>query len=179
MGSLDIPASQDKLKEAGELGLELQAIQFSLIISSPLSRAQMTAQSIFPGRKIKIDKRLRERGLGTWAGCSKKEIRDKYPEAFLPSGFIDPYFTPEKGELIEKVVSRVRGFIRDMVKMGEDDHVVAITHNGVIRIIRCIIENHPLLDIFTEAEPHLAPRSYSFVNNIWAPISLNSSFDEV
>ncbi|MBS4069278.1 MAG: histidine phosphatase family protein [Sulfurimonas sp.] len=178
MGKLDIPATQEGLNQASELGLSLQGIRFTDHVSSPLLRARMTAEKVFPNRSIKIDDRLRERDLGMWAGYSKKEIRDKYPEAFLPSGFIDPYYTPENGEPIKNMISRVKKFVIDIEKMNENDHVVAITHNGVIRVIRCLIENHPFQDIFSEAEPHLTPHSYQYSDNTWSTISLNYIFDE-
>ena len=162
MGDMDIPATQEGLKKAQILGDLLKSVPFTYYVSSPLTRAFQTAKAIFPCKFINIDYNLCERSLGSWAGNSKKEIRKLYPQAFLSSGFIDPYYTPDNGEAFDHVVQRVTAFIEGLLLFPKDSNVVAITHNGIIRITRCLLEKRPLQEVFFEGEPYLTPRSYTY-----------------
>lgn len=176
MGHLDIPATPEGLVSATELGKSVGSINASCYVSSPLSRALQTANCVFPDAQIEIDNDLIERGLGSWAGLSKAEVREKYGEAFLPSGFIDPYYTPPNGETIEDMIRRVDRFIKKLETNPESEHVVAVTHNGVIRLIRCLIEDIPIKDMFVDSEPYLSVRTYTYSKfNKWKQIALTTN----
>jgi alpha-ribazole phosphatase len=171
MGHLDIPPTQDSLIKAREVGVTLRHLGFNRYLSSPLCRAHQTAKALFPGHTIELCPSLKERGLGGWTGHSKTELRSVSPNAFLPSGFIDPFYTPPGGEPIDAFVARIKAVVQRLERGPDNDHVVAVTHNGVMRALRCILENRPLSEIFTESEPYLRPRCFEYVDGHWRHVA--------
>jgi broad specificity phosphatase PhoE len=174
MGALDIPATPESLKDAARFGYSIADIKFNKYISSPLSRAVQTAQAIFPEAQFEIEEDLRERALGVWSGMSEADVLNEFPNAFLMTGFIDPYFTPPEGESIDSLIKRVERFVSRLKKLPNTEHVVAVTHNGIIRLIRCLLENKPIQDMFLAPEGYLVPRTYLY-NNLgeWQVTLLN------
>ena len=169
MGALDLSSSRDGLLQAQQLGVDLKGFIFTKYYCSPLKRTLQTAKAIFPDAKIELDQDLRERALGNWSGRSKKEMRDVYPEAFLPSGHINPFFVPEGGEPIEDVMKRVSNFL-EKIKSESDGHIVAVTHNGVLRVFRCIVEEKPAEQIFQVSEEYLTPKTFAYEAGKWLEI---------
>ena len=160
MGTLDLPVGEQGLVAARTAGLVLASTKFTRYYSSPLLRARQTAECLFKNVPITFDERLIERGLGKWQNQSKGQVRKDYPEAFFSSGTMNPFFKPPDGEALEDVLSRVQSFLRNILSLDENDNVVVVTHNGILRVIRCWLEVKPLEEIFTASEPYLEPRSY-------------------
>lgn len=176
-GTLDLPCTKDALVEARELGKVLKGNDYFRIYASPLKRTLQTAKKIFPCESINLDKDLIERGLGNWAGYKKEELNEMFPEAFLPSGHIDPFYNPVDGEPIENVISRVKRFITKLTDLytlvyndkNEDQslNIAIVTHNGVIRVARCLLEHKPFKEIFMQSEPYLVPIQYIYDGKSW------------
>ena len=103
---------------------------------------------------------LRERSLGDWEGRSKEELRKEAPHAFLSSGNLDPRFTPPNGEPLDALVSRVKRFLDQIQDVEENESVVAVTHNGVIRVIHHLLEHTPIEVAFLPNVHFLEPSSY-------------------
>lgn len=171
MGILDIPAIDKEIKAITE-GKYSQVIdkEYDIYYSSPLSRAFSTATALFPDKKVQVKESLIEKNLGTWAGQNKRAIKEKYPEAFLESGTLNPYFTPPEGEKIEDIIERVKGFLNKCIEEYKssdkiDYKIVAVTHNGVIRIIRHLVEGIGLEDTFSKNEKHVVPITFTYEND--------------
>lgn len=157
MGSMDIPSTEDGLRAAEELGQMLSGDRFEYRFCSPLARAKATAQLIFPDQPVILDAGLAERDLGSWSGQSKKDLRIQFPDAFNKAGRLDPYFTPPSGETFSLFVDRIRTFLFTVMNLEEDVNVAVVSHNGVIRVMRCMLEQRPLAQVFCETEPYLQP----------------------
>jgi broad specificity phosphatase PhoE len=170
MGVLDIPSIDEEIKSITEGKYnQVSNKEYDVYYSSPLSRAFSTAAALFPSEKIHIKESLIEKNLGTWAGQDKRTIKEKYPEAFLESGTLNPYFTPPEGEKIEDMIERVKGFLNQCIEeyksSGNLDYkIVAVTHNGVIRIIRHLI-GVGLEDTFSTNEKHIVPITFTYEND--------------
>ena len=108
---------------------EIPAID--LIISSPLLRAQQTAQIIASKLNItyKIEESLTEQNYGKMEGCSRfapdylairSQFAVKYPE----------------GESMLDVAQRVYNFLDEANKKFSDyNHILLVCHGGTIRLI--------------------------------------------
>jgi len=179
MGDKDIPPTREGLEAARQLGRQLASLSDFNLLSSPLSRAFLSASAIFPGKPVRVREELRERGLGDWAGRSKSEIRRLSPQAFLPSGFLDPTFVPPEGEPLDQLQSRIRKFLSEVSLWSSSDCVVAVTHNGVIRLIRHFLESRPLEDTFAESEHYLSPRVYERDGTGWRQLSPDEYIDGI
>jgi len=118
---------------------------------------------------------LRERGLGEWEGQPRNELQTQFPRAFLPSGNLDLRFTPPGGEPLEALIKRVEGFMDQITTLGTDERVVAITHNGIIRVIQHLLREVPIDAAFEVNIPFLKPLTYELSAKCTADRKLHSS----
>ncbi|MBV6472201.1 MAG: Phosphoserine phosphatase 1 [Saprospiraceae bacterium] len=182
MGTLDIPCSDKGKSEAIAARLKFSDINYFRVYCSPLKRAVQTTEFLFPGKNFIVEENLIERELGLWAGKTFSAIKKEFPEAFLKSGKIDPYFTPKNGEPIENVIFRVKNFIDLLLdlftalkyenKATDTYNIAIVTHNGIIRVMRYLMNTIPISDIFSENEKHLAPIKYSFDGKHWKQLTI-------
>ncbi len=170
-GELDLPITEDGKTFSSQLGLQLSGKFFSDYFSSPMLRAVQTAKAIFPSKHIQLDNDLRERGLGKWTGLTIDELKKNVPQAFYPSGYLNPYFLPEGGEPLESVFERVERFLGRILPLSNDAHPVIVTHNGIIRIMRCMLEKRPYEEIFLQGEGFLKPITLEKVRDMWSEVN--------
>ena len=157
MGRLDFPCRNDALESARMLGEELAAIDFTHYRTSPLLRCVTTSRAIRPDAHFCLDERLAERCLGSWSGQSKGALCKTHPYGFLPSGPLDPRFNPPQGETLQCLASRVFAFLQEIGGLPLNAHVLAVSHNGVLRMMRCLLEAIPVEIAYSFGEPHLQP----------------------
>ncbi len=181
MGILDIPCSRQGRAQARALGKKLGNERYFRIYSSPLTRAIQTAQDVFPRGDVTVEECLIERNLGNWAGKTLEDVASEHPEAFLKSGHLDPFYTPKNGEPMEDMISRVKSFLAKLhdlhtavalenVSKG-NNRIAIVTHNGVIRVIRCLTEKLHFSDMYNQAEIYLNPIHYTYDGDCWKSTS--------
>lgn len=160
MGSLDMPCLPSALERIRLNPIVLDPAP-ELVFCSPLRRCVDTAIAMFGSSvQLELDDRLAERSLGVWEGVSKSAVRKRFPEAFFADGYMDAEFTPPEGEELSAFVARVSKFLQMLaVNYGPelDSRRVVVTHNGVIRIVRHLLEGQPLVETFRANEPHAVP----------------------
>lgn len=161
MGVNDVELTPEGLEQASLLKPLLATRQISICYSSPLKRAKVTAEAIFPKALISITNKLIERDLGDWAGLSKAEVKSKYPEAFNEEGLLDFFYTPPKGESAKILIDRSVDFLINLKKHDEDAIVAIVTHNGVYRVLKSLITGMPLKEVFRKFENYLEPNSFN------------------
>jgi broad specificity phosphatase PhoE len=168
MGIQDISCD---IRELTKSKLQFVNIERNTLYSSPLKRAVVSAEYLFPNTPIIIDNRLIEKNLGEWEGQSKGYLINKFPEAFLESGHLNPFFVPDKGESFDELKNRLKSFLKDIIVKYKDSfenkRIFVVTHNGVIRTMRCIIENIEPLDFFKTSESFLTPIDFIFELYKW------------
>lgn len=157
-GASDMPLSNAGMRDAAALAPEFAGTLYEAIASSPSPRAFRTATLLFPNRHVVRDGRLIERGLGEWEGVSKQLMRDRHPDAFLPSGKMRPLFTPPGGEEIPDVGTRLMEFLEEQLLSGIE-RIAVVTHNGLIKTCRVLSEDLEPEEIFSKAEPNLSVHS--------------------
>lgn len=162
MGRLDSPCSEAGVQELNVRRAELALLCPDVLLCSPLKRALTTAESIFPERSIRIVEDLTERDLGDWSGLFKDDLRKSHAEAFLSSGKMDPFYCPPRGESWSDFLGRGVTLVALLNSYPPDVTVVAVTHNGIIRLMRYILSDLPAAQIFAANEPFLAPIELPF-----------------
>jgi broad specificity phosphatase PhoE len=162
MGHRDAPSTKAGLAAARKLGISLRLPEDVRLFTSPLLRSRTTLDVLCPQRKQVVDWRIRERGLGDWEGRSKVAVRRLFPQAFTASGTIDPRFTPPQGERIDSFALRVCEFLVEVANAPRQSSVFVVTHNGVIAVMRSLLEVIPLPQSFAQVEPFLTPRTYEY-----------------
>ncbi|MDD5527617.1 MAG: histidine phosphatase family protein [Patescibacteria group bacterium] len=81
LGRTDVPAIFDFNKEEIEdLKNHIKALNFGLIISSPLKRCLETVKILTDIDNILIEDGFAERSVGVYEGLTKEEARGKYPD---------------------------------------------------------------------------------------------------
>jgi broad specificity phosphatase PhoE len=129
--------------DAGRIASELKGlVPIDKIISSPLSRAQQTAE-VFCNEfnlTLSLDERLSEQDLGPYSGMNYDEVK-KEPEyemnplarwSWVPGGI---------GESYSMVADRVLDFLELMNQKQADKHILIVTHAVVFRLLRAALEN--------------------------------------
>lgn len=143
MGQLDGEPDRDGLLRAALLAGTIDA---DVVLSSPLRRAALTADAIFPGHEITRDARLMERHLGTWQGRVKADVQAERPDAFTDAGTLDLRVTPPAGESYVALQARVAAVLSDVAAHPDTTTVALVAHNGVLRTARVLLG---LLDVET------------------------------
>ncbi len=151
----DVPLSETGIRQSVALGrwFKFQKEKPTVIYSSTYLRASETARLIAENGKLKTvqifyDERLRERELGIFDRLTRLGAMEKYPQECTKRETLGKfYYRPPGGESWADVALRVRSFWRDLrLEMNENEKVLIVTHEVVIRVFRYILEN------FSEAE---------------------------
>jgi glucosyl-3-phosphoglycerate phosphatase len=128
-GHTDIPLDETGQAQAQRAARLLAALGPQAIISSDLSRAVETAQTLgeVTGIPVRYDRRLRERSGGEWEGLTNDEIRAKFPEQWAR-------WDPPGGEAERAVAERFAAAVTDGVGvLGTGGTLVVASHGSAIR----------------------------------------------
>ena len=135
LGWRDVELNNKGKKEARLLGKKLQKEKIDIIFSSPLKRAQQTAEIIsqYLKKQIKLDKRLMERNLGIFEGLPKREFFEKFQKGF--DSEMAYHTTPPGGESAKEVQKRVFSFLEEIKKKYPNKKILIVTHSFVSKMI--------------------------------------------
>jgi probable phosphoglycerate mutase len=117
------------------------------LIVSPLQRAIDSAEIIneWLHLPMQIEDELREQNWGSWEGLTIDEIKSADPEELekrIQNGW---NFNPPEGESRQEVLQRTRGCLEKCAKKYLGQHLLVITHLGVIKTLLYYIEKRPFL----------------------------------
>lgn len=166
MGASDEPLSAAGESAAARMRDQGAAGDHDWYFCSPLARAVRTAEILFPRARLELDKRLSERSMGIWEGRSRNFVYERFPSAFDRRGVLRLGYCPPGGEGMENLFERVRSFLCNVMQLEyapTRNRIVVVTHNGVVRAFRSILENRDVEAGLEEDEPHLAPRTYALL----------------
>lgn len=106
------------------------------IVSSPLTRARQTAESI--AEKLQVSEvtsaaELREVSFGIWEGRSASELNED-PETARAYREVDPHWTwPGADETLADRAAIACGFLGDMLRSSRPRDIVVVSHGLVIQ----------------------------------------------
>lgn len=140
-GSTDCEISETGAIQLKYLKERFKNIKLDAVFSSPLIRAQKTAQAICEDKNLKIVIRenLRELHGGVVEGRPFNEAFNSIP------GLADAWnnhpqdFAPEGGETMRNAYARIYDEIIDIAHQSKGKTVAAATHGGVLRCLMCRI----------------------------------------
>lgn len=159
MGTLDIPCSEQGLEEARIAVKNINYPEYDKYYCSPLLRAKQTADILFPYKNMLYDSRLRERGLGIWEGIDKHSVERNFPEAFI-NGSLKFQCKPQEGEPYTDSIRRALSFLEEIVQYPDGYRIVALSHNGILRIIIGLLTQTDLELVFHNSIEHLSPQIF-------------------
>lgn len=149
----DAPLTAQGIAEASKAGIDAAAEGFmpDIIITSPLKRAQKTAELVaqgigYPLDKIIFDERLHEREMGDVTGTPFQDSGPNTPNYHL----MDDVDTVES---IEHLQARAAAYFDEVKKMPEDT-ILLVGHAAFGRALKRVLAGRPYSD---EYEKEFAP----------------------
>jgi len=144
-GHNDITLSDEGIEQSKELCKTLDAMEFDAIYCSDLRRARETIRYYKHKDKVIYTKELREKSWGKHEGLSFDEIiaqnKVQY-EDFLQ------WINALDGEDYQTYVDRIKKFFLEYLVSLNKEHILIITHAGVIRVLQSIIHKKSLTEVF-------------------------------
>lgn len=119
------------------------------IVSSPLQRCAVFARELAEQRHmpLTLDARLAEYHFGDWQGVQIETLAGRDAQA-LERFWSDPLAHPPPGsEGMPAFRVRVCAALDDISATTGSARVLVVTHGGVIRMLRCVVEHRPLRDM--------------------------------
>ncbi|MHA1804398.1 MAG: alpha-ribazole phosphatase [Promethearchaeota archaeon] len=149
-GQSDVEPSDDYKKIVKKINKQVKITKNTAIYSSPLKRCRVLARALSRSEPIE-DPRLIELNFGKWELKNWDELDaeevNKWMEDFVS-------ISPPNGESYLELHERVSDFFLKLIKKQEHEHVLIITHGGVIRSILTRVLEIPLKNSFTlEIDP--------------------------
>jgi broad specificity phosphatase PhoE len=134
-GWVDTPLTEEGILDAYATAAKLAGIGFSVIMSSDLGRAFVTAYIV--SRKLGYDNeilrsnKLREVSYGDMGGMSIAKAQVLYPGLDTDTTFIAP-----NGESLGQMQQRVVNFINELNDSYQDKNILIVAHGGVIDAVK-------------------------------------------
>lgn len=140
-------ASDGSLTENGRsqieaLGRHLASFQFDKIISSDLTRAYQTAETVakYHNLEVQVSPTVREWDCGVWDGRSQKEFLEMVEQ--LEGGISS--FDPEGGEKLTQVHQRASDFLAKALSEDQGKTIAVCSHGDFMRMLMsCMLDIHP------------------------------------
>lgn len=126
------------------------------IISSPLQRCARFAHHLGArlGVQVDVESGFRELDFGAWEGRSAAQLLAQEPAA-LQAFWDDPLsHTPPGGESLRHLHTRVMAAWHKLLPQHHGEHLLIVSHGGVIRVLLAHILNIPLRDLLRIDCPH-------------------------
>jgi len=116
------------------------------VISSPLQRCATFATAFAQqySLPLQFDDRLTEMHFGDWEGRTLDSLMGEDPDA-LTNFWNNPTDHPPPGaESLLNFQARVLSAWNDIIQQHPEQRILLITHGGVIRILLCHVQQHPI-----------------------------------
>ncbi|GAA1296088.1 histidine phosphatase family protein [Streptomyces javensis] len=155
-GRTDVPLTEHGRKQAAELGAWAagqrldggpeRRQRLDAVLSSPLSRARLTAEPAAAalGLTPRVDERLYEVDFGRGEGLTRAEMRERFP-AELDAFLTDPvaHHLPG-GEDPAAAADRAIGCLTDIAQEVPEGRVLVVAHSTLVRLVLCQLLGIPL-----------------------------------
>jgi broad specificity phosphatase PhoE len=140
------------LTEVGHAQAEAAARRLTgplTIVSSPLSRALLTAQAVAraTGEQVATEDSFAETDFGEWDGLTFAEANDRWPQE-LKQWMADPGVAPPGGESFTEVRNRVLGGLSRVLSGHPGQTVVVVSHVTPIKVLLAEALGAPLSSLY-------------------------------
>jgi broad specificity phosphatase PhoE len=134
-GHIDRPLTSRGRAQAAALAERLSEVPLEAVYSSPLRRALETAEVVATQKGLQpvTLPDLREVDVGTWAGLSRTEVAERFPQAF--QRWLDGGEGWERGETYEQMSERVLAVVLEIAERHRDGNVLIVSHGGPVRAV--------------------------------------------
>ncbi len=140
LGREDPPLTDLGLRQTAAAVERLAGERVDRILTSPLERAAAIARGLAERTGAPLDTReeLIEMDVGETEGLPFREMRERFP------AFIEAWRAPDPadvvmpgGESLAQVAARLEPLVAELHALPDEDTVVAVSHNFVVRLLIC------------------------------------------
>jgi len=143
-GQTDVDVASSFMQEALQTQTKLADMTFDAVFTSPLQRCVKLADAL-GHRQIKEDARLKELHFGDWEMQAwddvPRDIFDEWAQNYAE-------LAPPKGETFQQLQQRGVDFLTEMMKTHPNQHLLVVTHGGMIRALLAHVLNMQLKGLF-------------------------------
>ncbi|MEU6992099.1 histidine phosphatase family protein [Streptomyces sp. NPDC046465] len=147
-GRTDVALTPHGLRQADALGAWAAGERIDAVVSSPLSRARLTARPAAEalGLVPRVEQRLVELDFGRGDGLTRDEMRERFP-AELAAFLRDPvaHHLPG-GEDPRAAAERASAALADLAADFPEGRVLVVAHSTLVRLVLCRQLGIPLAD---------------------------------
>lgn len=146
MGSSDLPLNRTGKLQAKRVAKYLKDYPFDLIATSPLTRAQQTANAVasyHPGTPVIVVPELREREFGVLEGMEHDTVNALHPQIVFHTVWQYPNHRPEGGESVLDVLTRAKAALTYLTEEFGGKSIAVVSHGAFIRIFLSNLLNVP------------------------------------
>lgn len=149
-GQSDVAVASSFDVEKEQVTATIANIKFDKVYSSPLKRCKVLAEHLFSDKSIVFDERLKELNFGNWELTAWDTIYAQDQGKV----WMDNYQTLPtlNGESYPEMVARILAFFEELKSLN-NENVAIVTHAGVIRIFKSLIEKHSIDELFKSFQP--------------------------
>lgn len=149
-GWSDIPLNERGREQAAFAAKALALVPLDVIYTSPLKRAEKTAEIIRGERNIPLfaEKGFIEINLGKWDGHTPEEMDALYPGQYDIWRSTPGDVHIDGGETFAKVQERAWKAFLSMVDKEKGKHILLVSHMGCLSTILFKIAGYPLNDLW-------------------------------
>jgi probable phosphoglycerate mutase len=137
-GWSDVPINAQGRRQAHEMATEFAGAGFTAVWTSPLQRAQETAEIVAAALGLPSPRAhggLKERHFGAIQGVPKSELADLNPLLLQQILRRNPAAEFESGESMDEFADRVLGAFADIGKRHPGGRVLVVTHGWVMDVV--------------------------------------------
>lgn len=118
--------------------IKASGLSFAAVYTSPLQRAQKTAEIIT--QKIGIDKalvleNLIERNFGVMTGCATKDIEKLCQPEIIKTETITYFLSPEGAETFPDLIKRAQIVLQEIRTRHQEGNILLVTHGDIGKMI--------------------------------------------
>ncbi len=165
-GQSDVDVSENFNKECLSLQHKLTKFEFDAVYTSPLKRCHLLAQALCSGDgllqfkdKITLDARLKELHFGDWEMRAWDSIAREDVEVWAKDY---AHLAPPHGETFTQLHLRANSFVTEKMQQSQHEHLLLVTHGGLIRALIAEVLELPLKRLFRLKIDHASVTQIEF-----------------
>jgi probable phosphoglycerate mutase len=139
-GRIDVELSEVGIKQAQLLGRYLGNLKLDAIYSSPLKRAQHTANILaqYQNVAVQVSDGLMDLDCGEWQGLSDEQVKKSYP-VLHEQWRLSPHLVEMPGgERLEDVRGRAMAVVEEIVSKHSGS-IALVSHRVVNKVLICAL----------------------------------------
>ena len=123
------------IEQAERIAKYLEPLDISAIYSSPIERANHTAEIVAKSKSLgcELDDRLVEIDMGKFTRMNYEDMFAKYGNIFLKFYENDPVIAEHEVETFPEVQGRVLDMVNHVVEKHKNENVILVTHMDPIK----------------------------------------------